>query len=431
MDVSPKQRYAMNVWGVAAIGIGSMVGAGIFALLGQVALIAGLNVALSFLLAGLVALFSGYSYAKLAARYPTSGGILDYYNHAFTSPTVAGGLSLVYLITLGVSIAMIAKAFGAYAAGLIPNAGNNLWVINGLASAVVVGLTILNIMGSKAVGRVENLIVALKLIIMAVLMLAAMPTLDISRIESQHTTGDMALFSSMGLTFFAFAGFGMMTNAAGDVKNPKKTIPRAIFLAITTVILLYMVLAFVVLGNLSAAEIKLYTNTAVAEAARPVLGTAGFVVVSIAALLATASAINANLFSASRIADAMAQRKQLPALFAHSIGNDGSPGLLWSVGAILILTNLFDLRAIASIASTTFLICYLAVFIANWILRRQTVSSGVMIAVGFVFMLVILTSFVVSLSQENPLALALALAFLVLGLGVEAVMVHTIRKKKG
>src|SRR5437588_9277483 len=105
----------MSVWGVAALGIGSMVGAGIFTLLGEAALMAGRDVYLSFAIGGAIALLSGYSYARLAARFPSSDGLLDYFDRAFPSQVLTGGLTLLYLVTQIVAAAMVAKTFGAYA----------------------------------------------------------------------------------------------------------------------------------------------------------------------------------------------------------------------------------------------------------------------------------------------------------------------------
>jgi len=165
--------YTMNVWSVTSLGIGSMVGAGIFALLGQVALCAGHDTYLAFLVGGIVAGFSGYSYAKLAARYPEAGGIVDYFEQAFGTTVISGTLSLIYLLTLVVTVAMVAKAFGAYGARLFLNTGAGPW-INVLASTVVVLLAILNLANSNLVGKAELVMVFLKLLILAVLMIAGL-----------------------------------------------------------------------------------------------------------------------------------------------------------------------------------------------------------------------------------------------------------------
>lgn len=161
----------MNVWSVAALGVGSMVGAGIFALLGQAALVAGADTYLAFVIGGVIAMLSGYSFARLAARYPKAGGVTEYFDAAFGNGPLAGTLSLIYLLALVVSTAMIAKAFGAYAASLCFASSHRI-VIDSFASAIVVSLFLLNLTGSELVGRAELLLVALKLMILAVLIVA-------------------------------------------------------------------------------------------------------------------------------------------------------------------------------------------------------------------------------------------------------------------
>lgn len=419
----------MNIWNVVALGIGSMVGAGIFALLGQATLAAGRDVTLAFICAGTVALFSGYSYARLAVRYPSAGGIIVYFEKGFPSAALAGGLSLVYLLTLAASTAMVAKAFGAYASGMFSISTGNTFAADMYASGVVIVLAVLNMTGSSAVAKTEGLIVAIKLAILSVLMGAGLVNMGFAQLDAQPLVGDMPLFGSIGLTFFAFAGFGMMTNATAEVKNPAKTIPRAIFLAIGLVMLIYVGLTLVVLGNMDAQQISLHADTALATAARPVLGDVGFIIVSIAALFATISAINAMLFSGLRISRAMAAKGQLPAMFGKTVWKQGTWGLMWSVFGILLVANVFNLRDIAHVASMTFLTSYLAIFIVSWRLRKQTGAAAWPIVVGFAMMLFVLLSFTYSLWAIQPLAPLLAFSLSIFAVGIEYLCAAKNRKK--
>ncbi len=177
----------------------------------------------------------------------------------------------------------------------------------------------------------------------------------------QATPDLQSVISSVGLTFLAYAGFGGVTNAAGSVKHPKRTIPRAIYLAIGVVMLLYVGFAVIVLGSVPVADLSANADTAVAVAARPVLGPAGYVIVSIAAPLATASGVNAWIFTAMQISTAMANTGQLPNMFKRLVWGKGTLGLLLGVAAILLAINVFDLNALASIASATFLFSNLAI----------------------------------------------------------------------
>lgn len=422
LSAAALQKQSMNVWSVSALGIGSMVGAGIFALLGQAALMAGKDVYLSFLIGGVTALLSGHSYARLAARYPTSGGIMDYFNRAFPSRIASGALSIIYLVTLIVTVAMIAKTFGAYANRLLLGDASPHFFADVFASAIVILLVVLNMTGSAAVGLAEVALVAIKLTILVVLMLAGLPSIQPQMLTSGVGVGPATLLASVGLTFFAYAGFGMMANAAEEVARPEKTIPRAIFIAISLVIVLYVGLALVVLGNVSATDLSRFADTAVAEAARPVLGHAGYVIVSIGALLATASAINATLFSALHISKGLAAERQLPEIFGRSNWGQGTQGMVWAAVAMLVMVNLLDLGAIANIAGANFLISYLAVFVAHWRLRREAGGSSLLIACGFTLMTVVLVAFVASLLKTQPVAIALTLLVLLASAAVEGLL---------
>ncbi|MEG1833869.1 MAG: APC family permease [Burkholderiaceae bacterium] len=407
----PPGAKPLNTWNVAALGIGSMVGAGVFALLGQVALLVRGETWIAFALGGVVALFSGYSYARLGARYPSRGGIIDYFRLGLSSPLIERSLAMLYLITLALTIAMVAKAFGAYGARLFHAPSLAAQRIDLYASGIVIALTLLNVIGSGAVGKAELLLVAIKLAILGLLIGVGITTLKPTLLEVHRVAHPSDLLASVGLAFFAYAGYGMMANAAADVRDPARSMPRAFMLAIGVVIVLYIVLALVVLGNVSPENLARYADTAVAEAAAPVLGHTGFILVSIAALLATASAINATLFSMINVALNMGQSGALPAIFGHRLLGQGTGGLSILVAIVLVLINFLPLDSIASVASATFLTSYLAVYVAAWRLRREIAANGFLLATGFLLMAVVLAAFLrnmVSAGQSIELAILLA-----------------------
>jgi len=416
------EKSQMNIWSVAALGVGSMVGAGIFALMGQAALVAGAETYLAFVIGGVIAAMSGYSYAKLAARYPKAGGIAAYFDEAFGVGRLSGTLTLIYLVTLAVTIAMIASAFGAYAAPLLVGSSDAVWT--GLfGSGIVILLTALNIGGTGLVGPAELLLVVIKLVILAGLMLAGITSQPAHHLVEHVHPGLFGLVASVGLTFFAYAGYGMMANAAGSVANPQRTIPRSIFLAIGLVTVLYVGLAIVVLQSIAPEYLAQHADTAVAEAAKPVLGHLGFVAVSIAALLATASAINATLFSAMQIASALTQAGRLPQAFDRRFWRHGTQGVVISVGAILLMVNFFNLNAIANIASATFLISYLAVYVAHWRLAPEAGGSRTIIVLGIASMGLVLLVFLWTVSLTQPWSIAMIAGFVV-GSGLIESMLH-------
>jgi amino acid transporter len=412
-------RSSMSVWGVASLGVGSMVGAGIFTLLGEATLMTGRSVYLSFAVGGAIALLSGYSYARLAARYPGSGGIMEYFDRAFSWRVLSGGLSILFLIGMVIALAMMAKTFGAYAARLAFGDEMTPLTVDLFSSAVLIVVVLTNMAGSGMVSHVEEFLVGFKLVILAGLMAAGLWALDPTTMAAEHPVPTTTLFASVGLTFFAYAGYGIMANASGFVANPAKTVPRAIFIAIIVVATLYIGLAVIVLGHVPADHLARYQHTAVAQAARRVFGGPGFVVVSIAALLATTSALNASLFSGLEISKAMAARGELPALFARAVWRDGTHGLVWTAVLVLVMINLLSLSAICHIAGAACLILYLAVFVAHWRLHGETGGSRLLIALGALLMLAVLVAQVIHLWEYRPEVIAVTLAMVVGSLVLE------------
>ncbi len=422
-------RPSLSVWSVAALGVGSMVGAGIFTLLGEAALMTGSDVYLSFAAGGTIALLSGYSYARLAARFPGSGGIMDYFERAFPSRVLAGGLSILFLVGMAITLAMIAKTFGVYAGRLALGESALPLVDNLFASAAIILVVLANMAGSGVVGHVEELLVSVKLVILTALLLAGLWGLDPGRLAGAPAVAPMTLAASVGLTFFAYAGYGIMANASGDVANPETSVPRAIFLAIGVVIALYVGLAVIVLGTLSADHLSRYRHTAVAQAAHLVFGKPGFVIVSIAALLATASALNAGLFSGLAISRAMAARGELPAAFGRPAWRQGTHGLLWTIAIVLATANLLTLGEICHIAGATCLILYLAVFVAHWRLHAEAGGSRLLIAVGAGLMLLVLIAQFFHLWQARPRVIAVTAASVLGSLALEWMILKARRKE--
>lgn len=405
-------KVYLSLWSVIALGIGSMVGAGIFALMGQATLMAGKNVYWSFLVGGAAALLSGYTYARLGSRYPGSGGIMDYFNAAFSHKTLAGALTLIYLGTLVITVALVAKSFGAYASRLfLPDESVTTFTTALFSSVVILLLGALNMGGIKAVGKSEVVLVTFKLLILTVLMVASFGASVPVGGDAIPVKGMDGLMGSVGLTFFAFAGYGMMANTAGNLRKPAQTLPKAIFLAIGSVTVLYLILSYVVLTNVPSSSLSLHTETAVAQAAYPVLGVWGFMAVSVAALIATASAINATMFSMLDISKGLASNGQLSPMFKVPFWGNGTQGFFYLLLGILVLTNAFDLVAIANLAGACFLISYLAVFVAHWRLRKETHGNALLIIVGFVLMLSILGAFFYQMFFSQPYLIPLIVLF--------------------
>lgn len=381
----------MTVIAAASLGVGSMIGAGIFALMGQAGAIAGSAVYLSFILGGIVALLSGYSLAKLGVRYPAAGGIVEYLVQSFGVGLFSGAMGIMLYISALVALALVAKTFGSYAITFF-NAGKDsyLWV-NGFANGIIILFVLVNLRGAGSVARWEKPIVAFKVL---VLIGFAVTGLIFSRSEllspAFYPEGKMVLYS-LAVTFFAFEGFRVITNAAEDMPDPARTLPRAIMLSIVLVMLLYIAVALAVFGNLDVNQVIQAKDFALAEAAKPVFGATGFTIVAITALISTASSINANLYAVTNVTYQLAKDGELPCEFGEVIGHSRE-GLVISGGLIILMTDFFPLSEIAAVGSIAILIVHFIVHLGHLRVRDKTRASltilllailAVLAAIGF------------------------------------------------
>jgi len=386
MSVSPPKKESIGYWSVVSIGIGGMVGGGIFAVLGLAVELARGGTPIAFALAGIVASITAYSYARLSMTYPSRGGTVEFLNQAFGPGIFTGGLNILLWLSYIAMLSLYAYAFGSYGATFFPEAVQPIWK-HILISGVVVLFTCLNILGAKTVGKSENYIVALKIAILFVFLGVGLWSVNIQQLEPATWTSPLQLVAGGMLIFVAYEGFELIANTAENVKNPGKTLPRAYYSAVGFVIVLYVLVSLVTVGNLPADEIIVAEDYALAEAARPFLGSFGFILIAIAALLSTGSAINATLYGTARISYVIAKEGELPEELERQVWNRPIEGLLITSGLTLLVANLFDLSHISTMGSSGFLLIFAAVNASNARLSSITASRRWISVLGAIFCL--------------------------------------------
>ena len=393
----------MSVRGAAFIGVGAMIGAGIFALLGEAAVIAGAGVWLSFLLAGLVTMLLAYNLVKLGIRYPSEGGLIEYLRRGYGNGRLLGVASwLGYTAAFVVVAGMLAVSFGAYATTLF--VGDDAWGgwDNLFASALIVAMTLINMVGATFVSRVASLMVVVLLCVFAVFIVVTFSDLDFDLLAFSGYPSFSKIIASIALTFFAFLGFGVMTFTVASLRDPERELPRAMALALGLTTATYVLIAIGVFGTLTADQAIAYGETAIAEAARPTLGDAGFTLMAVAALIATAGATNGTLFGSAKLTASLTELRQFPPLLGprSRLGEHG--GLLVTAVLALLLANLVDLSAIASVGSACSLVVFLLVGIAGFRVRSETGASAAIVLLGTVVTAVVLGFFAVDTLRNAP-----------------------------
>ncbi len=294
----------------AFIGVGAMVGAGIFSLLGAAGEVAGAAVWISFLLAGTVAMLQGYSFAKFGSRYPSAGGMLEYVRQGFGDGHVTGVIAWLLLGANAIITGMVAVSFGSYASSAATDGDENWAKV--FAVGVVVVMTALNVVGSKAVARVQTLVVVVVIGILSIFAVSTLANIDPDLLAPSNYPSVADIIASIALTFFAFLGFGVITFTAKDLVDPRRQLPRAMYLALGIATTIYVAVALGVFGTLTVDEVIASGGTALAVAAEPTLGRAGYWMMTVTALFATSGATNAGLYPAKGLCEEMTDTRQFP-----------------------------------------------------------------------------------------------------------------------
>jgi len=383
----------------AMLGIGSMVGAGIFVVIGQAGSIAGNIVWLSFVLGGLVALLSGYSLAKLAIRFPSRGGIVEYLVQGYGEGVFSGAMSVMFYFAQLVAVAAVAKGFGEYGARLMGY--HNDYVINLYAVLIILIFMGINLIGASVVAKSESLIVGIKIFILVVFTIVALFTINPVYLSIKDMPPMNDMLFAIGLTFFAYQGFSVITNTVEDMQNPSKTMLKAMFFAIVFVMVLYVGTSLAVLGNLSLSEVIKAKDYALAQAAYPVFGDVGFKIMAITALLATASAINATLYSVAEIGYTLAKDGELPKIYEYNVFNS-TEGLIVSSVLIIPMVIFFNLSQITIVATMVVLLVQSLVYLGHLKIISKTKANFLVVLLAFLGMFgVIVLTLVYSYQNNN------------------------------
>lgn len=406
---TPTGTKKMTVIQATFIGVGSMVGAGIFALLGAAGAVAGAAVWVSFLIAGAIAALQGYSFAKLGTKYPSGGGILTFLSRGLGEGHLTGIASWLFFTAGSIIVAMIASSFGGYASSVVAD-GDPFWT-KVLAIVLILVMTALNAIGASAVARVQSVIVIVVLAILVVFAAVTIANWNPDLLSPAGYPGLQEIVASVALTFFAFLGFGVITFTAKDLPDPARQLPKAIYLALAIATTIYVAVSLGVFGTLTADQVVEYGTTALAEAAKPTLGEAGYVLMVITALFSTTGAVNAGLYPSIGMTAHLASVGQFPPVLGRSVGRF-PVGLLLMAGLAIVLVVGFNLNNIASIGSAVALLVFSAVSIAHFRLFRITGANIVILVIGLVATLGTFLVFCTTTLVNEP-ATALALVAII------------------
>jgi amino acid transporter len=303
-----------------------------------------------------------------------------------------------------ISLALYATAFGSYAATFSADPHAPL-LIEALAVASVLVLTIVNAFGARIMGRGETIIVAAKLAILILFAATGLWFVKPDNLSPARWPEAQSVLFGAGVLFIGYEGFGLVTNAAADMRNPRSMLPRALYTSVLLVIAIYLLVAVTVSGNLTDAQIEHARDYALAEAARPFLGQFGFRLIAFAALLSTASAINATLFGSANVCYMIARDGELPSRLSRTTWKDATGGLLLTAGLVVVVILSFDLQGIAMMGSAAFLLVYAAVNAGHLRVLKETGANATIVWLSLLTCLMMFVVLSVYTYQQQPAAL--------------------------
>ena len=363
---------------VIAMGVGGMVGGGIFSVLGLAIAESGHAALIAFALGGIIALLTGLSYARLGLHFQSDGGSFTYLEHAFSSRNIAGIGGWLLLVGYVGTMALYAYTFGVYGVAMLGGSGSAGPPMHHLLeSLILLAFLGVNLYGVKASGASELLIVIVKVLILGLFAIIGLFYVKTDHLLPLFNQGGLGVLMGAALIFVAYEGFELIPNAVNEMADPQHNLKPGILWSIGITIGIYVLVSLVAVGNLLPDEIKRYGEYALAQAAKPFLGQAGFLLIGVAALFSTASAINATLFGTARLGMVMATEHALPPVFGFRRKQNNIPwvSLVIVTAATLAFTNLADLNIISAFASSTFLLIFAAINLSAWRLRGRLEES--------------------------------------------------------
>ncbi len=404
-----------------------MMGAGLFSLLGTASAHAGSHIPLAFLLGAIAASFSVYSYAKLGATFPSSGGAATFTVMSFGPGVISGGLNIFQYIAYLIAAALYAAGFSEYANTLL---GGNLdpLEVKIVGAVIVILCTGINILGANIVGKAE--MIAIGFVTLALLLFSAkgIHVANVGAFQSSSWSLN-GIAIATGILYINYQGFGVVTNSSNAMQEPQKELPLAMFSALILVTIAYVLVSTAAILLLTPAQMAQYNGHVLADAAQIVSGQVGFIVIGASALLACAAALNATIFAASNIAADMARKSSVSKALSESVLKTQLRALTISAFLVIALVLAFPLDVVGKMASLAFLLVYAAITYGHIRVRKQTGAKLWPLWAAIVINLSLFTTLFINVIESAPnSAIALAVA-LVGSFAIEATSRKFLRKK--
>lgn len=405
------KKGSITLWGAVAMGTGVMIGAGIFALTGQIAQLAGPLFPLAFVVGAAITGLSAYSYIRMSNAWPSAGGIAMILQKCYGPGAIAAGAALLMALSMVIAESLVARTFATYVLRPFDITGGPL--VPALAVAVIAFAFLVNIAGNRSVGLFSLVMATLKIAGIALFGIAALWSSGFrfaaaSQVDQAYSaTGFVA---SVALAILAFKGFTTITNSGAEVTDPHRNVGRAIVISIALCVVVYLLVAFGVGASLTIDQIVAARDYSLAAAAEPALGKTGFYLTVVLAAVATASGLLASVFAVSRMLAMLTDMKMIPHSHFGMSGPIQRHTLVYTTVMASALAVFFDLGRIASLGAFFYLIMDMVVHWGVFRYRRKEIgAAATVLLTALAFDAVVLVAFTAMKLESDPAIVAYAL----------------------
>ena len=418
------KKGSITLWGAVGMGTGVMLGAAIFAVIGQVAELAGNLLTLSYIGGAIIAACSAYTYVKMSNSYPSAGGIGMFFVKVYGKGTITASSALLMASSMVLSQSLIARTFGTYTLQLF-NIGPGSWLVPALGVGLLIFAFLINISKNYIIETFTSTISLIKIVGLAIFSFAALMAAGFSlKVLPETILGvapqtvppqsGLGLAASFALALLSFKGFTTITNSGAEIVEPHRNVGKAIIISITILTALYLLIALAVSNSLSVPEIVAAKDYALAAAASPTLGVYGLWFTVGIAVLSTVTVCIGSLFAVSRLTAMLSKMKLIPYSHLHMKGTVQKHMLVYLLIIGSILTILFNLSRIASIGAIFYLVMDI---IFQWgVLRqiREDINARAsIITVAILLDIIALSAFIWIKIQTDSLIVILAVILII------------------
>lgn len=419
LNMEGYKKNSLSLTGAVSLGTGVMIGAGIFALLGQVAELSGQWFPIAFLVGAIISGFSAYSYIKLSNAYPSAGGIATYLKKIYGKGALTASGALLMAFSMVINESLVARTFGSYTLQLFDMGDNSVWVPI-LGVVLLITAFLINISGNNIIGKSSLIMAILKIGGISIFAIGGLwaAGFSFSEVVPSSSLSEYPIsnyLAALALSILAYKGFTTITNSGGEIVNPNKNVGRAIIISLAICTLIYLLVAFAVSSNLSIEEIIQSKDYSLAEASKPAFGKYGLWFTVGIAIVATISGVIASVFAVSRMTAMLTDMDLIPHNHFGMPGGIQKHMLVYTVVSAIALTVLFDLTRIASLGAILYLVMDIGI---HWgvlkNLRKEIKANATIIVTAIILDLVVLGAFLWIKISSDVLVVVVAVVLTIL-----------------